>query len=158
MTDVLWGKLLINLNNAVNALSGRTLVEQLSERDYRCVVAASIREALGLLDRARIRPAKVGPVPPQLLPATIGSPDWLFNNLFLTLQKIDSKARSSMADDLSAGRRTEIDYLNGELVRLAGELGVEAPVNRRIVDLVRKAERGTAPWPSGALRLEVLDR
>ena len=158
MTDVLWGKLLINLNNAVNALSGRTLVEQLSERDYRCVVAASIREALGLLDRARIRPAKVGPVPPQLLPATIGSPDWLFNNLFLKVQKIDAKARSSMGDDLAAGRRTEIDYLNGELVRLAERLGIEAPVNRKIVELIRKAEAGAPPWAPADLRREVLGR
>ena len=41
MLGIAWGKLLINLNNAVNALSGRTLLEQLRERDYRRVVAAS---------------------------------------------------------------------------------------------------------------------
>ena len=47
----------------------------------------------------------------------IGSPDWLFNNVFLKAWKIDAKARSSMADDLAAGRKTEVDYINGELVR-----------------------------------------
>ncbi|MFL6758298.1 MAG: 2-dehydropantoate 2-reductase [Sphingomicrobium sp.] len=158
MLGVAWGKLLINLNNAVNALSGRTLIEQLSERDYRRVVAASMREGLGLLDRAGIKPAKVGPVPPHLLPAVIGSPDWLFNNLFLKLQKIDARARSSMADDLAAGRRTEIDYLNGELVRLAGNLGADAPVNRKVVELIRQAEGGAAPLPPADLRREVLGR
>jgi 2-dehydropantoate 2-reductase len=123
MPGIAWGKLLINLNNAVNALSGRTLLEQLRERDYRRVVAASIVEALELLDAAGIAPAKIGPVPPKLLPHVIASPDFIFNNLFLKIQKIDSKARSSMADDLKAGRPTEIAYLNGEVVALAERLG-----------------------------------
>ena len=158
MLSVAWGKLLINLNNAVNALSGRTLIDQLSERDYRRVVAAAMREGLGLLAKAGIEPAKAGPVPPSMLPAVIGSPDWLFNNLFLKIQKIDAKARSSMADDLAAGRTTEVDYINGELVALANQLGVDAPINRTIVSLIRKAEAGAPSWASAALREAVLGR
>ena len=77
----------------------------------------------------------------------IGAPDWLFNNVFLKTWKIDAKARSSMADDLAAGRKTEVDYINGELVELAERLGVDAPVNRKIVELIRKAETGAPPWP-----------
>lgn len=142
MLGIAWGKLLINLNNAVNALSGRPLMAQLSERDYRRVVAASMREGLGLLAKAGIEPAKVGPVAPTLLPAVIGSPNWVFNNLFLKLQRIDAHARSSMADDLAQGRKTEIDYLNGELIALADRLGADAPVNRRIAALIREAEDG----------------
>jgi 2-dehydropantoate 2-reductase len=158
MLGLAWGKLLINLNNAVNALSGRTLLEQLSEHDYRIVVAQSQREGLRLLRRAGIRPGKLGPVPPSLLPFVIGSPDWLFNNVFLKAWKIDERARSSMADDLAAGRKTEVDYINGELVRLAERLGTEAPVNRAIVSLVRWAETGAKPWAPAALRREVLGR
>jgi 2-dehydropantoate 2-reductase len=158
MPAIAWGKLLINLNNAVNALSGRTLLEQLKARDYRRVVAASIMEALGLLEAAGIEPAKIGPVPPRLLPHVIASPDFIFNNLFLKIQKIDSKARSSMADDLKAGRPTEIDYLNGEVVRLAARLGREAPVNAAIVSLVRQAEAGVEHlWEPSRLRAHVLE-
>jgi 2-dehydropantoate 2-reductase len=156
MVGIAWGKLLINLNNAVSALSGRPLVEQLVQRDYRRVVAASQREGLRLLDRAGIRPAKVGAVGPRLLPWVIGSPDWLFNNLFMKAWKIDAKARSSMGDDVAAGRRTEVDYLNGELVRLAERLGIDAPINRKLVALIRKAEDGAPSWPAAALRREVL--
>ena len=158
MLAVAWGKLLVNLNNAVNALSGRTLLEQLRERDYRRVVAASQREGLRLLNSAGIEPAKVGAVGPRLLPTVIGSPDWLFNGIFLRKWKIDAKARSSMADDLAAGRETEIDYINGEFVALAHRLGVEAPINRKIVGLVRKAEAGADPLPPSALRKAVLGR
>ena len=44
-----WGKLLINVNNAVNALSGRTLIEELKQRDYRRVFAGSMPLAITLL-------------------------------------------------------------------------------------------------------------
>ncbi|HEX8483130.1 MAG TPA: 2-dehydropantoate 2-reductase [Allosphingosinicella sp.] len=158
MPGIAWGKLLINLNNAVNALSGLTLIEQLRKRDYRRVVAASILEALGLLEAAGIEPAKIGPVPPRLLPHVIASPDLIFNNLFLKIQKIDSHARSSMADDLKAGRPTEIDFLNGEVVRLAKKLGRRAPVNEAIVSLVRQAEAGVELlWEPARLREHVLE-
>jgi 2-dehydropantoate 2-reductase len=156
MLGIAWGKLLINLNNAVNALSGRTLIDELKSRDYRRVFAAAMREGLGLLELAEIEPVAAGPVPPGRLPRIIASPDWLFNRFFLKRWKIDSKARSSMADDLAAGRRTEVDYINGELVRLAERLQRDAPVNRAIVELVRKAEDGAKPLSATALRGAVL--
>ena len=156
MLAVAWGKLLINLNNAVNALSGKTLLDELRSRDYRRVVAASMTEGLDLLKRADIEPATVGPISPTALPRIINSPDWLFNNVFLKKWKIDAKARSSMADDLAAGRKTEIEFLNGELVRLAERLQREAPVNSAIVQLVHKAEAGAAPLAPAALRRAVL--
>ena len=158
MLGLAWGKLLINLNNAVNALSGRPLLDQLRHRDYRRVVAASQREGLRLLRRAGIKPAKVGAVAPAILPLVIGAPDWLFNRVFLKSWKIDERARSSMADDLAAGRRTEVDYINGELVALAERLGVDAPVNRRIVQLLREAEAGAQPLSPAALLRAAIDR
>ena len=63
-----------------------------------------------------------------------------------------------MADDLAAGRKTEVDYINGELVALADRLGSQAPVNRKIVQLIREAEGGAAPLSPAALRREVLGR
>jgi 2-dehydropantoate 2-reductase len=61
-----------------------------------------------------------------------------------------------MADDLAAGRKTEIDYINGELVTLAERLQLGAPVNGAIVDLIRKAEAGAPPLSPGHLRRAVL--
>jgi 2-dehydropantoate 2-reductase len=157
MTGVAWGKLLINLNNAVNALSGKPLLEQLSSRDYRRVFAASQIEALEILKAAGIIPAKLGPFPPNLLPHIIGAPDWIFRRMVLKVQKIDASARSSMADDLAAGRPTEIDFLNGEVVRLARRIGRSAPVNETIVSLVKQAELGVElAWSAEDLRRYVL--
>jgi 2-dehydropantoate 2-reductase len=159
MEAVAWSKLLFNLNNAINALSGLTILEELKQRDYRRVFAAAIVETLDLLRLAGIRPTKIGLVAPNMLPHVIGSPDFVFNNLFLRIQKIDPKGRGSMAADFDAKRRTEIDYLNGEVLKLAGRLGRKAPVNAAITDLVRQHELGVERlWTAAELREHVLGR
>jgi len=61
--------------------------------------------------------------------------------------RVDPEARASMWTDLERGRVTEVDFLNGEIVRLADEHGVAAPINRRIVELVHEAERAGAGSP-----------
>ena len=48
--------------------------------------------------------------------------------------------RSSMLQDMEAGRLTEIDYLNGWVARKAKELGVDAPVNAQMTALVKEKE------------------
>lgn len=50
---------------------------------------------------------------------------------------------TSMRQDLDAGRRTEIDALNGAFARKAAEQGVQAPLNEAIAALVRMAEAAT---------------
>lgn len=148
MAGVAWSKLLINLNNAVNALSGKPLLEQLKDRDYRRVVAASQDEALSVLKLAGIEPAKMGVVSPQQLPNVLRLPNALFAP-FLKAQKIAPDASSSMADDLAAGRVTEIDHLNGEVVALARRHGRNPRINAGIVQLVKEAEAGVARRWSG---------
>ncbi|MHC4915677.1 MAG: ketopantoate reductase family protein [Planctomycetota bacterium] len=54
--------------------------------------------------------------------------------------------RSSMLQDVLAGRVTEVEFLNGFVVRRAVELGVAAPVNSALAMLVRaKTARGSGP-------------
>lgn len=157
MVPVLWAKLLINLNNAVNALSGLPLAAQLATRDYRRAVALCQREALDLLKRAGIAPAQLGPLPPARMPMVLSLPDWLFRRVSARggAPRVDRHARSSMADDLAAGRQTEVDYINGEILALAARLGRRAPVNARVTALIRAAEQGAAPWPADALYREL---
>jgi 2-dehydropantoate 2-reductase len=148
MLPVAWSKLLLNLNNAVNALSGKTLLDQLKDRDYRRVVAASMDEALAVMKLAGIEPAKMGVVSPQSLPNVMRLPNLMFAP-FLKAQRIDPEGRSSMADDFTAGRPTEIDYLNGEVVALARKHGRNPRVNAGIVQLVKEAEAGVERRWSG---------
>lgn len=152
MPAVLWSKLLLNLNNAVNALSGIPLKAELSQRAYRQCVAMAQRETLTLLDAAGIEPAKITALPPRWLPGALSVPDWLFRLLGNRMLAIDPLARSSMWEDLERGRRTEVDWINGEVVQLAERLGRQAPINARTVALVREAEGGgRRDWSGDAL-------
>lgn len=155
MLPVQWAKLLFNLNNAVNALSGLPLQQELAQRDYRRCLALAQAEALALLQQAGIAPARLTPLPPGWIPALLRLPDALFARLARKMLAIDPLARSSMADDLAAGRPTEVDWINGEVVRLAQRLGQRAPVNERLVSLVKAAENGAARWSGEALLAEL---
>ena len=145
-----WGKLLINLNNAVNALSGVPLKTQFAQRGYRRCLAALIDEGRTILEAAGIRPAKVVKLGPRMLPLVLRLPDGLFRRVAAPMLRIDPLARSSMWEDLEAGRRTEIDYLNGAVVALAASIGRTAPINARIITLIRAAEQGARTPISGA--------
>lgn len=50
--------------------------------------------------------------------------------------------RSSMLQDMERGRRTEIDYLNGYIVKKGLEAGVPTPINEAIVSGVKEVEAG----------------
>lgn len=135
-----WTKLLINLNNAISALCDVSTPTLIFERKYRRILAALIAEALHVLDRARIRVERVGPLPVRAYPLILRLPTPLLRAVARAQAKIDEKARSSMWQDLAKRRATEVDYLNGEIVRLAAEHGTKAPLNERIVALVHEAE------------------
>ncbi|QCI65607.1 2-dehydropantoate 2-reductase [Phreatobacter stygius] len=137
MAAVQWGKLLLNLNNPVNALAGLPLREELLDAGYRRVLAALQDEALDVMRKAGIRPAKVGAAPPRLIPTILRLPTWAFSRIAASMLKIDSSARSSMWDDIHAGRTTEIDDLCGAIVRLATAHGLTAPKNAAMADLVK---------------------
>jgi 2-dehydropantoate 2-reductase len=135
---VQWGKLLLNLNNGVNALSGLPLKRQLSDRHWRKVLALCMGEALAVLRAAGIAPAKLGKVSHGLIPPILRLPDWLFTRIAASMLRIDEDARSSMAEDLERGRAPEIDWLNGEIVRLGQRHGVAAPVNAALTAMVHE--------------------
>lgn len=143
--SIQWGKLLYNLNNPVNALSGLPLKRQLSQRAYRQVFAALVREARAVLKAAGIRPAKIGRAGPELLAPILVLPDWLFLRIAAGMLAIDENAKTSMLEDLEKGRPPEIDWLNGEIVALGRKTGVATPVNERIVGLVKAAFAGEGP-------------
>jgi 2-dehydropantoate 2-reductase len=48
---------------------------------------------------------------------------------------------SSMLQDVLAQRETEVDFINGAIVREGERLGVETPVNRTITNLVKTIEK-----------------
>ena len=80
----------------------------------------------------------------------MAAPDAVFRVLARPMLRVDPTARSSMWDDLARGRATEVDELNGEVVRLADAVGTAAPLNRAIVAQVHAAEGHGSPQLSAA--------
>ncbi|MBN9006260.1 MAG: 2-dehydropantoate 2-reductase [Rhizobiales bacterium] len=140
IAGVQWGKLVVNLNNALNALSGLPLREQLARRAWRRLLADQMTEALAVIGAEGIAPIPTTPLPMWLTPYLLRLPDGVFRLLLGQMMQIDPQARSSMWEDLQRGRRTEIDYLQGVIVTLADRHGLKAPLSRRIVTLIRQAE------------------
>jgi 2-dehydropantoate 2-reductase len=144
---VQWGKLLLNLNNALNALADLPLRRQLAQRPWRRLFADQVAEGLAAIRAEGIKPVSSTPIPIAWMPSLLRLPDSIFEALLGRTVKIDPEARSSMWEDLKHGRRTEIDYLQGVITEIAGRRGLEAPLSRRIVELIRQAERDARGSP-----------
>ena len=138
---VQWGKLVLNLNNALNALADLPLRQQIGLRPWRRLFADQVAEALAAIKAEGVTPVSPTPIPLAWLPSLLRLPDFIFEVLLGRTMKIDPEARSSMWEDLQHRRRTEVDYLQGVITEMAARRGLAAPLSRRIVELIRQAER-----------------
>ncbi len=148
LTSYQWGKFLFNLNNALNALSGLSIREQLSHTGWRLLAADQIAEALKVFNATGIEAWAPVPVPVKYLPFILRLPTFLFHRVASAMLTIDPQAKSSMAEDLLRGRQTEIDELQGLIVELGRQHEIPTPVNARVAELIRTAERNQSASPA----------
>src|SRR5258708_256829 len=137
---VQWGKLIVNLNNALNALADMPLRRQLGQRAWRRLFADQMAEGLAAIKAEGIKPVSPTPIPAGWVPPLLRLPDAILEAVLARAMKVRPEARSSLWGDLQRGRRTEIDYLQGVITEIADRRGLPAPLSNRIVALVRKAE------------------
>lgn len=158
-----WSKLIINvMRNGLSAATGMTGNERDLARPTRRISialgaeAVRVGQALGYAIMGQ-----QGLEPETLARAGEGSTDALaeIEDVLIRLaQHRGGEQRPSMGQDMRKGRRTEIDYLNGLIVTEGAKVGVAAPVNARLVELVRRVERGeVAPSPDRVADWKVLE-
>jgi len=153
VTDNLWGerwsKLCVNgMHNGVSAASGLSGNDiRQDERIRRVIIklggeGVRVGQALGykLEDIA-------GQDAEKLARASEGDRAALdeVESLMLALRNSQQRSehqRPSMGQDMQKGRRTEIEFLNGFVVREGEKVGLAARANERLVELVKKVERG----------------
>ncbi|MES2682382.1 MAG: ketopantoate reductase C-terminal domain-containing protein [Pseudomonadota bacterium] len=137
-----WGKLLINLANAIGALTQSTFRDLLSQPDLRTIFVAVLDEAVDRIEAAKIPYKLPMPLPYRgyrLLLKHSGSLTWW---LAQARNGLDDGAYPSMVSDVRAGRRTEVHQLNGEIVALGEQQGWPAPLNAALVQMIEALDLG----------------
>ncbi|MHA2149989.1 MAG: ketopantoate reductase family protein, partial [Candidatus Thorarchaeota archaeon] len=121
---VVWTKTLVNCGiNPVGALTGLTNGEVYRNKALRGLVVRLVREAVQVVEALGIELTTEDPVRYAL-----GTAKATGNNI------------NSMLQDLQAGKRTEIDAITGEVIRLAKHLGIETPSSEAVYALVKALE------------------
>ncbi|MCH7794433.1 MAG: 2-dehydropantoate 2-reductase, partial [Proteobacteria bacterium] len=72
----------------------------------------------------------------------VALPDGLEERLLGFVERLPPEMKSSMQLDLERGKRLELDWLNGEVVRLGQELGVETPENAAVYEALEPYAMG----------------
>ena len=123
----LWTKLVMNCAyNAISALTNSPYGKMVEVPEIREVMREAVHEVVA------VAAAKSIALPATIVEAAIKLADGMPTTI------------SSTAQDMRLGKRTEIDHLNGYVVRQGEALGIATPVNRTLDALVKLMERGKA--------------
>lgn len=124
INSVVWSKLVINVGinalTAITRLKNGKLVEYEHSRE---LLRGAVQEASRIVKRKRVKLAYDDPI-----------------------QKVEGVAKatganiSSMLQDVLSGKRTEIDFINGAIVRQGKSLGIPTPVNEVLANIVKTIE------------------
>jgi len=150
-----WLKLLMNLNNALPALTDRPLREVAQDAYLRDLAVGLMREGIQVVDRAGIRLEGLGNVSVRQVRLLTRLPTaWAGRVFARQAGRMGGPwpVLGSTLQSLRRGRPTEIDYLNGEIVALGRDVRVATPLNARVLALVHGLERTRAFYTADRLR------
>jgi len=139
-----WLKLIVNLNNALPAITNQTMNQVYANVFLRNLAVGLMREGLRVIDRANIRLESL----PQISVALTRLVNWMPSSIAgrIAVAKVRQLTTEwplwgSTLQSIQRGRPTEIDYLNGEIVELGKHYGEATPLNAKIVEWVHQVER-----------------
>lgn len=127
VAGALWAKLIVNCAyNALSAITQLPYGRLVQNAGVPAIMEDVVDECLALARAAQVKvPGDMHETVPRIAQTMPGQ-------------------YSSTAQDLARGKKTEIEHLNGYVVRKGEALGVPTPVNRTLLALVQTLERGAA--------------
>ncbi len=153
---VKWAKLFRNLNNALFAITGLSVLEGIKYEESRSMMADILEEAFHVAQAEGIEIIPLeGQPPPEKILESLRKPG---DRDFEIPRDEQTMIRPSTWQDLYLGRgRTEVDYLNGEIVQLGQKQGIPTPVNSLLVSVVSQMARdGEKPGAYTISRLRAM--
>jgi len=138
-----WTKLVVNEINALPAITGLSAQEVIADRGLRAVMTEGMREAVRTGHAAGVRFASLQGLSDPILSAFARAPAPVAQLLPLLMgRRMGSTPNpGSTLQSIRRGQKSEIDYLNGAVARVAREHGAAAPVNEALTALVHEVER-----------------
>lgn len=139
-----WTKLIINQVNALPAITSLSVQEVVDDHRLRRVLTASMREAVRVAIASGVHFATMQGMGDAMLRRFAKAPLWMGQTIPVAIRRRlgDVPNPGSTLQSIRRGQRTEIDALNGAVVRAAERLGQDAPVNRVLTELVHRVEAG----------------
>lgn len=143
-----WSKMLTNLttnaSSAILDLPPSAIYANLSLYE---IEVRMLREALAVMKALNLKVVSLPGVPVQLIGIAAALPAAITRPLFAQQAgKGRGNKMPSFHIDLHAGRtQSEVDYLNGAVVRLGKQLGIPTPVNQVLNDTLLKMTSGELP-------------
>ena len=121
---VLWDKLIINVGiNALTAITRMKNGELLKIPETRNIMIEAVKEAVNVAKALNIK---------------LEIEDHV--RKVIEVAEATANNKSSMLQDIERRKKTEIDYINGAIVKLGKKLGIKTPVNKTLTALVKAIE------------------
>ncbi len=136
-------KIFVNANNCIPAILGVSMQEAFSDIDISRISIAIWKEGLDIVRRSGINLVSLPDFPLERLTKLTSMPineaAKVFSGIMTGLSK--EPLYGSILQSIKRGRRSEIDYINGEFARLAKDNFLAAPLNKKLVKLVHRIEQ-----------------
>ena len=143
ITGMKFLKIFANANNCLPAILGKSMQEVFSDLDISRISIAIWKEGLGILDKAGIKLVSLPGFPVENITKLTSLPGAQAAAAFSQIMKNLSKEPlyGSILQSIMRGRNSEIDYINGEFIRLAEINHIPAPLNSILVEMVHEVEK-----------------
>lgn len=146
-----WTKLVVNMLNALPAITDLSVQDVVDHAGLRLVMTASMREAVRVGMEREVRFGSLQALGDRRLRAFSRLPLWAGQALPILMRTRMGSVPNlgSTLQSIRRGQPTEVDYLNGAVVREARLAGTDAPVNALLTSMVHERERsGVALGPA----------
>jgi 2-dehydropantoate 2-reductase len=153
-----WAKLTVNsMGNALAGITGLSSAELRANPDVFAITVRIAAEAVQVAETLGVQVEPLGGIPPQAyLDAARGVGLEALRTTWMERGRQLGAGRPSLLQDVMKGRRTEVDYLNGYVVRKGKEVGEPTPMNAAIIEVTKRVEAGELA--QGAANLPLLGK